>query len=109
MHMMHGGMRNAEKTLRALNRIGRYAAHLVKRFVRSERGNTAMIFALASIGLVTAAGAAVDWSRAMVTKTRLSEALDAAGLAFEERTILLRDDRDRRRSGLPQTAPRDPP
>lgn len=40
-----------------------------------------MMFALSSISLVAASGAAVDISRTIVAKNRLSEALDAAGLA----------------------------
>jgi len=53
----------------------------VKQFARAERGNTAMIFALASISLLTAGGAGIDLSRAVVAKTRIAGALDAAALA----------------------------
>ena len=58
-----------------------YAARWVKQFVRAERANTAMIFALASVSLLTAGGAGIDLSRAVVAKTRLAGALDAAALA----------------------------
>jgi len=40
-----------------------------------------MMFGLSSIVILSAGGGALDWSRAMVTRTRLSAALDAAGLA----------------------------
>ena len=46
-----------------------------------RRGNFAMIFAIALIPIITAAGAAVDISRAYVVETRLKAALDAAALA----------------------------
>jgi Flp pilus assembly protein TadG len=61
--------------------VGGKGAAWLKRFFGCVRGNTAMMFALSSIALVTASGAAVDVSRTMVAKTRLSEALDAAALA----------------------------
>lgn len=48
---------------------------------RDVRGNVAMIFGLALIPIITAGGTALDLSRAMVAKSRLSNALDAAGLA----------------------------
>ncbi len=46
-----------------------------------RRGNFATIFAIALIPIITAAGAAVDISRAYVVETRLKAALDAAALA----------------------------
>lgn len=46
-----------------------------------RRGNFAMIFAIALIPILTAAGAAVDISRAYIVETRLKAALDAAALA----------------------------
>lgn len=51
------------------------------RFVRSKRGNVAMIYGLSLIPLTVAAGAGLDLGRAMVVRARLAEALDAAGLA----------------------------
>jgi Flp pilus assembly protein TadG len=69
------------RKLRALSEIGRKAAQWVKRFSAAEDGNIAMMFALSAIVIMSAAGGALDWSRAMVTKTRLGAALDAAGLA----------------------------
>ena len=67
--------------MRGIGQFGKYAARWVKQFVRSERANTAMIFALASVSLLTAGGAGIDLSRVVVAKTRLAGALDAAALA----------------------------
>lgn len=54
---------------------------LAARFGAARAGNVAMIYALALLPSLAAVGAAVDLTRAMVVKMRLSEALDAAGLA----------------------------
>ncbi|MGN6515498.1 MAG: pilus assembly protein TadG-related protein [Rhizomicrobium sp.] len=54
---------------------------LAARFVRTRRGNVAVIFALSLIPLTIAAGAGLDLSRALMVRARLAEALDAAGLA----------------------------
>ncbi len=43
--------------------------------------NVAIIYALSLLPLLVAAGAAVDLSRALVVRSRLAQALDAAGLA----------------------------
>ena len=67
--------------MREFREIRRCAAKWVKGFLHDRRGNTAMIFGLASVGLLTAGGAGIDIARAMVVKTRMSEALDAAALA----------------------------
>lgn len=55
--------------------------NLLRRFIGDQRGNFAIMFALASIPIIMAAGAAVDISRAYVVETRLKAALDAAALA----------------------------
>jgi Flp pilus assembly protein TadG len=68
-------------TLRKLGEIGWSTARWVKQFIRSKRANTAMIFALASVSLVSAGGAGIDLSRVVDAKSRLAEALDAAALA----------------------------
>jgi len=60
---------------------GSIITKLLQRFSRSERGAVMAIFALAVIPLMVAAGLAVDLSRAYLVKSRLSHALDAAGLA----------------------------
>ena len=61
--------------------IGRVVSRFVKQFIREERANTAMIFALTFVSLVTAAGGGIDVSRALVAKSRLATALDSAALA----------------------------
>ena len=53
----------------------------LRRFAARREGNTAIIFGLAAIPLVVAAGMAVDVTRAYTVKMRLSSALDAASLA----------------------------
>ncbi|HXZ67034.1 MAG TPA: ubiquitin-activating E1 FCCH domain-containing protein [Alphaproteobacteria bacterium] len=62
----------------------------LRRFVRrwsllawlgAEAASVAMIFAIAMLPMMAATGAAVDLSRALWVRARLSQALDAAGLA----------------------------
>ena len=53
----------------------------VRAFLRADKGNVAMIFALSLVPMTIAAGTGVDFSRAMIVRSRLSSALDAAGLA----------------------------
>lgn len=55
--------------------------HRARHFVCAERGAVAVIVALAAIPMVIAGGLAIDLSRAYLVKSRLSHALDAAGLA----------------------------
>ena len=50
-------------------------------FLRAKGGNVAMIFALALVPLTVAAGAGLDYTRAMLVRQQMSEALDAAALA----------------------------
>ena len=50
-------------------------------FARERSGVIAIIIAMAAIPLVLATGAAIDFGRAYVVKSRLGYALDAAGLA----------------------------
>jgi Flp pilus assembly protein TadG len=54
---------------------------LLRRYASDRRGAIAIIFLVALIPLLAAAGAAIDLSRAYVVKQRLGYALDAAGLA----------------------------
>lgn len=54
---------------------------LYSRWRRCHRGNVAMIFGLSLVPVILAAGSAIDVSRALVVRSRLSQALDAAGLA----------------------------
>lgn len=53
----------------------------IRAFIGAKGGNVAMIFGLSLIPLAIAAGMGLDMSRAMITHTRLGNALDAAGLA----------------------------
>ena len=56
--------------------------HIIISFLEiDDRGNIAIIFALAFIPVVMGAGAAIDFGRAYLVKDRLSHALDAAALA----------------------------
>jgi Flp pilus assembly protein TadG len=55
---------------------------LFHRFARAERGNVAMMFALAMIPVIGAVGAAVDYSRVAQVQARLTDSLDAAVLAL---------------------------
>jgi Flp pilus assembly protein TadG len=61
--------------------ITRAAGALVRRFAAANKGNIAMIYALALLPSLAAVGSAIDLTRGMVVKMRLGEALDAAGLA----------------------------
>lgn len=51
-------------------------------FLRARRGNVAMMFGLAMVPLTIAAGAGLDYSRAMLVRQQMNEALDAAALAI---------------------------
>jgi Flp pilus assembly protein TadG len=57
-------------------------------FVRAKRGNVAMIFAISMIPLAIAAGVGLDFSRAMLVRQQMGEALDAAALAVGSTTGL---------------------
>jgi Flp pilus assembly protein TadG len=50
-------------------------------FASDRRGNIAVIYALALVPLLIAGGAALDYARAVIVRSSLAEALDAAGLA----------------------------
>jgi len=50
-------------------------------FQRNRKGNVAVMFALALMPIVAAAGIGVDLSRAYLVRAHLTQALDAAGLA----------------------------
>ena len=53
---------------------------LVARFGASERGNVMLTFALATIPVIGAVGAAIDYSRANAAKAGLQAAIDSAAL-----------------------------
>jgi len=52
----------------------------IRRFAADQRGNLAVIFALACLPLLSAIGCAVDYSRAVQVKGKLQAAADAASL-----------------------------
>ena len=54
---------------------------VINTFIRQKEGNNAVIVALSLIPVMIASGAVVDLGRAYMVKSRLSSALDAAGLA----------------------------
>lgn len=58
-------------------RITRFGAD----FAADRRGGVAIMFGLMALGIVFAAGMAIDYSRLVHTKTRLAQAADAAALA----------------------------
>jgi Flp pilus assembly protein TadG len=53
----------------------------IRDFRSNRRGNTAIIFALSALPLVSAVGCVVDYSYASMVKTKLQAAADAAALA----------------------------
>ena len=58
---------------------------------RCDRGNVAIIFALALIPLIGLTGAAIDYSRAATARTAMQTALDAAALILSKKAQLLPD------------------
>src|ERR1700759_3905080 len=54
---------------------------LIKRFRRDTRANIAVIFAIATVPILTAVGCATDYSMAARMKTKLQAAADTASLA----------------------------
>lgn len=57
-------------------------------FLRSKRGNVAMMFAIALVPLMIGAGAGLDFARAMMVRQQMAESLDAAALAIGSTTGL---------------------
>ncbi len=56
----------------------------LKVFRKSERGNVAMLFGIASIPLVVAVGGVIDFSRIYYARTNMQDALDATALALSK-------------------------
>jgi len=54
---------------------------LVRSFITSRRGNVAMMFGIALVPMTIAAGAGLDYARAALARSQMSDALDAAALA----------------------------
>ncbi len=61
-------------------KIGRTVRRL-RAFLANDRANVAMIFGLSLVPITLAAGAGLDLTRAMIVKSNLTEAVDAAALA----------------------------
>src|SRR5690242_8873323 len=57
------------------------ALALADSFARSRRANVAIIFGLSLVPVMLGAGVGIDMARGMIVRARLTEALDAAGLA----------------------------
>jgi Flp pilus assembly protein TadG len=55
--------------------------HRIRGFARSTRGNVAMMFAVALVPLIIATTTGLDYARAMLVRSQMSDALDAAALA----------------------------
>jgi Flp pilus assembly protein TadG len=51
-----------------------------RRFIRNERGNVAMIFAVSLVPLLGFVGAAIDYSRTTSARSSMKVALDSAAL-----------------------------
>jgi Flp pilus assembly protein TadG len=56
-------------------------AVIARAFLKSNRANVAMMFALSLLPLMIGAGAGLDYARAMLVRQQMGEALDAAALA----------------------------
>lgn len=56
-------------------------AHLLRNFAACRRGQVSVLFALASVPLLIAAGAAIDRIRMDSVRTDMQAALDGASLA----------------------------
>ncbi len=57
-------------------------------FLRSKRGNVAMMFAIMLVPLMIGAGAGLDFARAMMVRQQMAASLDAAALAIGSTTGL---------------------
>ncbi len=66
---------------RMMKTLPRRARALLRGFAGSRRGNVAMMFALTLVPISIAAGAGLDYWRAVLVRQQMSEALDAAALA----------------------------
>jgi Flp pilus assembly protein TadG len=64
------------------------ARSLLREFAVSRRGNVAMMFGIALVPLMIAAGAGLDYARAALVRSQMADALDAASLAVGSTTGL---------------------
>src|SRR5262245_33524761 len=62
------------------NRLGTAA----RRFAGADQGNIAVIFALASVPIITFVGAAIDYSRVNAARTSMQAALDSTALMLSK-------------------------
>src|SRR3954463_3049360 len=60
------------------------AANHLGRFARDERGNIAIIFAIALLPILSFVGAAIDYSRATRARTATQGALDSSALMVRQ-------------------------
>ncbi|MES2473949.1 MAG: pilus assembly protein TadG-related protein, partial [Pseudomonadota bacterium] len=67
------------------------ARNLLRSFVRSHRGNVAMMFGIALVPMTIAAGVGLDYARGALVRSQMSDALDAAALAVGSTTGLTRE------------------
>lgn len=67
--------------------------HRARAFARSDKGNVAMLFALACLVIFPLVGFAVDLSRVFVEKQKLQQATDAAALAAAHDAFMTADER----------------
>lgn len=65
-----------------------YPSALLKRFAADKGGATMLIFALTLVPMLIGMGLAVDYSRALITQSRLGQAIDSAALAVGSWTDL---------------------
>lgn len=70
--------------MRHVSLLYRAAHEVANRFVRSDRGNVAVIFAVALIPIISFVGAAVDYSRANAARSSMQSALDATALMLSK-------------------------
>jgi len=69
-------------------RVLRNAIHQVRRFHRHESGTMALFAGLASIPIIFAVGAGVDYSTANMAKSKLDAVADAAALSAVDHTAI---------------------
>jgi Flp pilus assembly protein TadG len=79
--MMQASSLHQDSTQMFQGRVFRAALIRLRGFLRNRDANVAMIFALAMVPTVIAAGAGLDLARSMIVKSALTEALDASALA----------------------------
>lgn len=67
-----------------LGRIVKGLKATAAKFIRADRGNVAMMFAITVPFLITAVGAAIDYSRAVSARTAMQAAADATALMISK-------------------------